>query len=375
MSKESRARPPGARGRVGTGSTTHPSLLQVGTKQIIPPSCQIIKVKEIQASVTEVTGTAGTDSVVVQGTLHLQIFYVGSDNIVRLQQEDVPFRHLLYIPGTTPGMSVTTKATVEFVVYHLDPARAVLKKKIVLLLEASVTTPAATTAAGGPLILEAVVGQASEQILVEVTNVFPCIIKERIRVGGAQEISEQILLEKSIPVQAIKIKSIGTELVDVTYQVLPDVIIVTGVLHKQIYLVGPDNIVRLVEEDIPFSRSLAFPGLKPGDFVQVDVQVEFVIPELNPSAGTLRQKVVLKILVTAISPTVDIDVVVDVFGPGIVTEKVKIRVDSTVLSVVTAVSGPGVKNVVKKVIYVDVVDDGNPNPVPLEVVVDLTIDP
>ncbi|MCL5039861.1 MAG: DUF3794 domain-containing protein, partial [Firmicutes bacterium] len=193
--------------------------------------------------------------------------------------------------------------------------------------------------------------------------------------GGAEEVSEQILLERTIPVEAIKVKSIGTELVDVTYEVLPDLVMVAGVVHKQIYLVGPDNIVRMVEEDMPFSHTLSLPGVKPGDFVQVEVAVEFVIPELNVVAGTLRQKVVLRITVTAITPAVYVVVVTDVIGPGIVTTKVKIRVDSTILSVVTDVSGPGVKNVIKQTIYVDVVDDGNPNLVPLVVVTDLTIDP
>lgn len=353
-----------------------PEATRVGIRQPIPSACGIIKVKEILATVTQVTGTANTDSVIIQGTLHLQIFYVANDNIVHLQQEDVPFNHLLSIPGTTPGMPVTANANVEYIIFHLDQVRAILKKKIVLIVEATVNDPPPIRVTGGPVVLEGETkGYAREQILVEATNVFPCIKKERIRVGGAEEVSEQILLERTIPVEAIKVKSIGTELVDVTYEVLPDLVMVAGVVHKQIYLVGPDNIVRMVEEDMPFSHTLSLPGVKPGDFVQVEVAVEFVIPELNVVAGTLRQKVVLRITVTAITPAVYVVVVTDVIGPGIVTTKVKIRVDSTILSVVTDVSGPGVKNVIKQTIYVDVVDDGNPNLVPLVVVTDLTIDP
>jgi len=343
------------------------------------PQGPVKKIKEIQAEVESVTGIALEDKVLVQGILREQVFFVDASDIVRHQEFRFPFSQLVEIPGTRPGMTVQVQAVLEDEIFHFSKDGTALIQKVILLLTVTVTDlgEMAVAVEGGTttITVERVVGQKTVQVLVVKQKVFKQVIVEVIIVGGIVEIKEQVLLVLTKSLEAIKIKNIASEVRDVTTRLIePDTLIVSGVVHKQIFFVSPDNIVRLQEEDVPFSQTLKVPGIAPGVPVEVDVTVEFVVAELDTVRGILKQKVVLVITARVGTEPRPVQVVADVVAPGVVVTKVKIRVDTRILEVVTDVSGPGVIRVDKTVIFAVVVNV-SPFPVPLEVVTNVVLDP
>jgi hypothetical protein len=131
----------------------------------------------------------------------------------------------------------------------------------------------------------------------------------------------QVVVEGSIRINAIKIDRINAELRDVVDHVFRNKVVKQGIIHKQIFYVDPEGIVRHTTEDIPFMLAVDIPGVDPDNgFLEVqnhllDIDTDFTLtPAVGTTLGTLQQKVVAHILVKA-SEWTQLDVVtkVDVF--------------------------------------------------------------
>ncbi len=94
-----------------------------------------VKIKRVDATVTGIRSQVLEGKVLVQGVVHKEVAFVDRANVVRLVSEDVPWSHVLVMPGVTPATPVVVTARVEFVLPELDAARGVLKQKIVLIVE------------------------------------------------------------------------------------------------------------------------------------------------------------------------------------------------------------------------------------------------
>lgn len=365
LARRARAAAPAAVARAAQGTEPPAGVAQAPA---------VVKIKEIVARVEELSVTPLPDQAVVQGVVAEQIFFVGGDGVVRERAVRTPFSHRLRVPGLDPERVARGEQTLEvegdvaFVLAHLVDAERV-KDKIVVQLTWTLTE---RTPVNG-LLLDAVIGEGREQVLVVAVKEFPVARITFIEIPGLLVLRQQLLLVERKPLAAVKIKRVQAQVAEVRAQPVNGRVLVTGRVRKQVEYVGPDGIVRGTEETLPFSEVKEVPGLPPGVALEPAAEVEFVLAELDPERRLLVQKVVLRVAFTFPGPPVT--VVSDVTGPGIVTTRVKIRVDGREEFVVTAVSGPGVKDVVKRTVFVDVVDDGNPNPVPLVVVVDLRVDP
>lgn len=358
------------------------------TETIVTLPMSAIKVREIVAQVRDIETFVITDKVIVQGTIHKQIFYIGTDNIERHIAEDIPFSLFLDIPGAVKGDNVRITPIIEAVFFELiSPTQ--LRQKVVIAITAVVSRELQLhlILGMGPLFkVEQVVGENSKQVLVvrreeiippvspitvtEITIVFPQ--------AACQE--QQIILrnEFELPVTAIKIKEIQAIIKDLTVNVLNNKVIVQGVVEKTIFFVDTDNIVRTITEEVPFSIMVDFPGITPGQPVEVNVEIEKILFNLSEDGDTVIQNIVLRATVCIqAEPGEQVTVVTDVTGPGVVQTKVRVRAfvltsDGQIVQqefdVVTAVSGPGIAGVETRVLLLDVVGDGNPNPVPVTVV-------
>jgi len=130
----------------------------------------------------------------------------------------------------------------------------------------------------------------------------------------------QVLVEGSTPINAVKIDKIVAELKDVTDHVFKNKVVIQGTIHKQVFFVDPDGIVREIEENIPFMLTVDIPGVERTPFTDVqnhliNIDTDFVLtPATGAEQGTLMQKVVADILVK-VSEWVQMDVVtkVDIF--------------------------------------------------------------
>ena len=97
-----------------------------------------IKIKEIRALVENLNTTVIQDKVIIQGTLHKQIFYVGEDAVVHHQTELIPISFFIDIENAMPGMSTTVIPVIEHVTYTLLDSET-LHQKVILIFSVTVT--------------------------------------------------------------------------------------------------------------------------------------------------------------------------------------------------------------------------------------------
>ena len=113
----------------------------------------------------------------------------------------------------------------------------------------------------------------------------------------------QVVVEGSIPINAVKIDRIHAEVRDTTDHVFHDKVVKQGTIHKQVFYVDPEGVVRHTTENIPFMLTVDIPGIKPTPFTEVqnhllDIDTDFhLTPSSGHCPGTLMQKVVAHILV------------------------------------------------------------------------------
>lgn len=237
------------------------------------PAQGIVKVRNIDATLTNITAHVIPNKVIVQGAVHLQIFFVTSDQMVHHLAEDVPFHAMLEIPGAQPGMKAVVQPRIAAVLFHLSDDGLSLVKKVIIDVFAKVVEEVQLRpmpGSGPVLLLQEVVGE-----------------------GIAQTLSENFV---TLDIPAVKVDEIRGELREITTEVIPDKVIVQGVIHKQIFFVDTEGVGRHQAEDVGFSVFVDIPGAAPGMNVQIEPRIETILFELlDPT--TLRQKVVVEVFV------------------------------------------------------------------------------
>ena len=371
-----------------------------GQRQILNESVLVLerpalKVREIVGEIRNVVAEVIPDKVVIQGVIHKQIFYIGTDNIEYHQAEDLRFSLFIDLPGALPGLNVTLRPRIETILFDLETETTVRQKVIVLFTVVVTETIQVPLVTGDFSLfkLEQVIGEGIRQILVEQRERIPVPVVRNVVVeivvppAGIVTGQQQVIVENvvELPQPAIKIKEVQGAISDLRARVIFDgAVLVDGIINNQVFFVGEDGIVRSVTEQIPFSILVNVPGITPDTPFTVTVELENISFTLSPDGRFLRQTIVLKAEVTGETPAPPpFQVVTSVTGPGIVTETVLVRapiqtptgVEVQEFPVVTEVSGPGIERVEKAVVLLDVVNDGNPNPVPIEVVTDVIFTP
>jgi hypothetical protein len=211
------------------------------------------KIRAVRAVVSEFTATTAEDQVIIEGVIHKQIFFISAfDQIEYHQAEDVPFTVVVPIEGVQPGEDVAVDIRVTRVTWTLNGAE--LQQRVVLGIFVKVTETAQTmlcTTPKGPLVkVKRVAGEDTKQIIIE----------------------DQVCLD----VPAKKIQDILAVVTDIEAEVIKGKVIIEGTIHKQIFYVGPNDVVRHQGVDIPFSAVLDVPAAEPGMQAQVHPRIEHV---------------------------------------------------------------------------------------------------
>ena len=271
------------RAEVVIGENTKQILIEKNVTLTLPA----IKVRNINAKVCDLTTDVIADKVVIQGVLHKQIFFVGEDNIVHHQAEDIPFSTFIDVPGAEPGMNVQIDPVIETVIFTLlNPCIIHQKVVIEFFVKVTETRQLNVLTGEGPLVrVDQVVGENTKQ-----------------------ELFENLVL---LATPAIKIDDITVCIRELTTHVIADKVIIQGVIHKQIFYVSTDNIELHQAEDVNFSTFVDVPGAIQGMDVEVVPTVEFVHFELRDPIQLL-QKVVIEFF-AKVTESVQIPVVL---GPG-----------------------------------------------------------
>ncbi len=215
--------------------------------------CVAEKVRAIRAVVTEFTATAAEDQVIIDGNLHKQVFFICAfDHQEYHQAEDVPFTVTVQVPGAQPGENVDATITIARTSFRLEGDE--INQRIVLSVYVKVTETAQTmlcTTPTGPLVkIGRVAGENTKQVLIE----------------------DEVCLE----VPARKIQDILAFVTDITTEVIRGRVLIDGTIHKQIFYVGPNDVVRHQAVDIPFTAIVEVPNAEPGMTAQVHPTIEHV---------------------------------------------------------------------------------------------------
>ena len=280
-----------------------------------------VKIFDVVASLTNVQGELREGGVLVTGIIKKQLFIVDEGDLVRHVPEEIPFRQFIDVPGAQPGLNVQIRANiVDIETTLLDNGKKV-RQEVILEIFVKVTETqqvmVVTDVTGGPKDLKV------EKKLLKVESVV-----------GEDRVSEVVKNIAELPITAKKIFQIVSEVRDVQAEVKNDVVIVRGIVHKQIFLVDEGDLVRHVSEDVPFSIPVNIPGARPGLNVQVDVNAIVDQFELiDPPSRRLRQTIILDIFVK-LTETIQTDVVTSVKGTGIIVDRKLLKVEQVVTDVV-----------------------------------------
>jgi hypothetical protein len=255
------------------------------------------KIAEIQAKITDLSADVVDGQVLVQGTLHKQIFFVGDDHHVHHVSEDVPFAVFVDCPGAQAGMEATVTARIAKLAHSLEFCEEVVQKAIIQFT-VQVTEECQVNVLlnpAGPLVrAECVVGEAC--VTVPVENVAD--------------------LEK----KAIKVRDVRVALEDVTVEVTIGQVLFQGTLVKSIFFIAEDDCEFFQEERVPFSGIADVPGAQPGDNAQIRVQIVRVDKFLT-NGCQIRQRVVLSVFVK-VTRSCEVNVQESATGPQVVAHKV-----------------------------------------------------
>jgi len=329
------------------------NVKQVEIKNDIKFPVKVKKIWDVDAEVEDVEFEIIDDKVIVTGTIHKQIFFVADENREvdgeRFKEGEVfektvkeEFTEFVDVPGAMEDFDAQVDVRIEFVDHEDirdndkdkdkdkdkdhdfrwgDDVRDVWRQIVVLEIFVKVVEV---------VQLEVVTDVIAPGKDLEV-------VKELLKVDsviGENEVQTEVIRDIDFPrgKKVKKVKEVITEVKDVETEIIPDKVIVEGILHKQIIFVEKDS-NRVFEKSIdePFTVSVEIPGAMEDQDVFVDVDVEFVDVDLmdgdkKDGFKKARQTAVLDVFVK-VTEALQIEVVVDVIGEGIdvISELLKVQ--------------------------------------------------
>jgi hypothetical protein len=217
-----------------------------------------IKVRDVRVQLEDVDAEVAEGQVLIQGCLVKSIFFIATSNEEYFQEERVPFTCIANIPGAQPGDNVTLRSAILRVDRFLTNGHCV-RQRVILQVFVKVT-------------------QTAELNVAEDPN-GPLVLASQVTASGTR----QVLVENEVTLDppAQKIQEIQARVEDVTTEVIMNKVLVTGTLHKQIFYVGPDDVVHHLGEDVKFTTFVDLPGAKPSDTATVIPRVEHVSWQLD----------------------------------------------------------------------------------------------
>ncbi len=361
------------------------------TETLVTLNNPAVKVREILASLRNLVSHVIPNKVIVQGLLHKQIFYIGTNNIEYHQAEDVPFSVFLDINGITPGNDVVLKTMIEGVFFDLV-SETELRQKVIFAINAIVTEQVQLNpiiGVGSLFAVEQVIGENTKQMLVisEQAIVPPIVppfvppstipaVTTAIIEPQTNEVmgSQQIILETRVrlPMVAIKIKEVHALVSNISNHVMPEGVVIEGIVNITTTYVGNDNIVRAVNTEEPFSILVSIPGVTSSQINNIAVKIEDIIFNLYPAGNKVDLTIVLQGVVSGLSVQDErFTAVTDVSGSGISQNKVAVQAMILTpsgdhfqqIDVVTDVSGPGIVDVKRQTVLLQRVGDKVATPI------------
>ncbi len=242
------------------GETTVVTPIE-GTEELERPA---LKVRDVRIALEDITAEVTDEQVLFQGTLVQQVFFIATNNQEFHQEIRRPFTGVALIPGAQPGFNVTIRPTLLRVDKILTNGNQI-RVRAILSVFVKVT--------------------ATCEINVAEDTAGPLVICRRVVAQGCKQVLTESLATLDVPAQ--KVHEIQGRVQNLTCEVIANKVIIQGEIHKQIFFVGPDDVVHHQAEDIPFTTFIDVPGAQPGQSCQASGSVEHISWHLcDPVTGT-----------------------------------------------------------------------------------------
>jgi len=284
---------------IGRGCQQHTITDSIIDLDDLPEGQRAYKIKNVDAEIRNTETRILPNKVIVKGVLHKQIFYVITPvGEVKEISVDVPFNVFVEVPGARVGANVSTDIRIEYVDAKIINGNKI-KETVVLEICATVSES---------LTINVVTAVAGARVETRTLRVQSSV--------GRNCRQANILADIETPELARKVARVDARLRNLTAEIIPDKVIVKGVLHKQIFYVAASNDqLREVSVDEPFTEFVHVEGAQPGDTVDITGRIEYVNVEAadHPPTRRWRQTAVLEICAN-VSETTEITVVTAVFA-------------------------------------------------------------
>jgi len=251
-------------------------LTEATVDQTIHLDLPATKIADVQAKIVELECEVIEDQAVITGVLHKQIFYVGPENKVYHQPEDVIFTAVGNIPGVEPGMHCQVHPTISSIEHRLIgplPTTEV-RQRVIITFFVKVTE--------------------AQQLNVVLGTTGPLYKLQRVIAEETAGTVVESLVELNR--EAEKIRTIRATVDESSATADEDQVIVEGVIHKQIFYIDASNRMEFHQaENVPFTTVVPLPGVRPGQEVEAKIVVARVSWTLD--GDKVNQRVVLSIFV------------------------------------------------------------------------------
>jgi hypothetical protein len=314
---------------VGTGALFKiTAWVAENTKQLMQETVvtlpvAVAKILEIRTQVREITQQVFANKALLQGNIHQQFFFIGTDQNEHHQAEEIPFSVFIDLPGMVPGDRVKITAVVEKLLNNMESPRR-LRQKIFWALNAvagrevqlnlELTTE--------PLfLLEHMMGEATKQVLVVERTALgqppspppppasPVPVdpgngssyeQEKPALPDVLEFGRQIILHNQVvlPVKALNVKTVNGAITTTHYRAIAAGVVVEGLIDQEVNFVDLDHVVHQIDGDVPFTIMVTMPGITPQTAFTVSTMIEELFFVLDPAGKQVNQMIVLKATVT-----------------------------------------------------------------------------
>jgi len=280
------------------------------------------KIESVDSEIRDVEYKIIDDKIIVEATLHKQVYYVEcvTGDVQEYTLPDEKVTEFVHIEGARPGMEARVTVDIEYCdveaikmtghqCFRQFQQTCILRirARIIEMVEIDVVTNVSGTG---------------------ITPTFQTITIDNVIGRGCQQhtISDSIFDLDDIPAgqRAYKIKNVDAEIRDTETKVLPNKVVVKGVLHKQIYyVISPIGEVREFSVDVPFSVFVDVPGAREGANVTTDIRIEYVDAKIV-NGNKIKETVVLEVCAT-VSESLTINVVTAVAGAQVTTRTLRVQ--------------------------------------------------
>ncbi|MBZ4653237.1 MAG: Peptidoglycan-binding lysin domain protein [Peptococcaceae bacterium] len=279
------------------------------------------KIESVDTKIRNVKFKIIEDKIIVEATLHKQIYYVEciTGDVQEFTVPDERITEFVHIEGARPGMDARVSVEVEYCdVEAVDMAgdqgcHRVFQQTCILKIKAKVIEM---------VEIDVVTNVSGEGV----TPTFRTITIDNVIGSGCEQftVSDSLI---PLPANTKKIKSIDAEIRDVEKKVIPNKVVVKGTIHKQIfYVIEPSGEVKETSANVPFNVFVPIQGAKEGQTVITDIRIEFIDSELvtRNHEKFVKETIVLEVCAKVID-RVTINIVTAVAGAEVETRRIKVE--------------------------------------------------